>query len=110
MFDVLELAKKNRSHPGCKKGQEIKLLEIKNLSTLGDYFLIASANNARLVQALADEVEEQLKKDGIYPKRVEGYQSAQWILMDNYDVMIHIFYDDTQKVLFTERLGRTHRL
>ena len=77
-----------------KKGKDIKLVEIKNLSSLGDYFVIASATSTTQVKSLADEVEEEMTKLGFEPNRVEGRQSAQWILMDYYDVMVHVFLED----------------
>ena len=84
--------------------QEELLLEIKDLTTIGDYFVIASAGSTTQVKALADEEEEQLSKLGYEPRRREGYQSAQWILLDYYDVIVHIFYKETREFYSLERL------
>lgn len=87
-----------------KKGKDIKLVEIKNLSSLGDYFVIASAPSTTQVKALADEVEDEMTKLGFEPNRVEGRQSAQWILMDYYDVMVHVFLEESRNFYNLERL------
>lgn len=87
-----------------KKGKDIKLVEIKNLSSLGDYFVIASATSTAQVKSLADEVEEEMTKLGFEPNRVEGRQSAQWILMDYYDVMVHVFLEESRNFYNLERL------
>ena len=76
-----------------KKAVDIKALEIKDLTTIGDYFVIASGTSNIQVKALADEVEEGLSKLGYEPRRIEGYQSAMWVVLDYYDVIVHIFYD-----------------
>ena len=87
-----------------KKAADILALEIKDLTAIGDYFVIASAGSTTQVKALADEVEEQLSKLGYEPRRREGYQSAQWILLDYYDVIVHIFYKETREFYSLERL------
>ena len=74
-----------------KKGREIQVLEIGELTTLADYFVIATGNNNTHVRALADELEEKLKGEGLPPARVEGYRSNSWILLDWGNVVIHIF-------------------
>ena len=65
-----------------KKAQDIKIIEIGNISTLADYFIIASGTNRSQVQAMADNVNETLGRAGIEPKQMEGYQNANWILME----------------------------
>ncbi|MCR2022831.1 ribosome silencing factor, partial [Blautia pseudococcoides] len=74
-----------------KKALEVKIINIEKVSTLADYFIIASGSNRNQVQAMADNVEEILGKAQIKPKQIEGYQNANWILMDYRDVVIHIF-------------------
>lgn len=101
----LELAREAVRILADKKAGDIKLLKIQELSTLGDYFVIASASNTTHVKALAEEVEFQLKeKHGVSPKRTEGYQSALWVLLDYHDVMIHVFYQETREFYSLERL------
>ena len=74
-----------------KKGEDIRVIDIHEVSVLADYFLIASGFNGNQVQAMADNVEEELGKAGYPCKQVEGYQSANWILMDYGDIIVHIF-------------------
>jgi len=89
-----------------KKADEIKVIGIDKVSTLADYFIIASGSNRNQVQAMVDNVDEILGKAGHTPKQVEGYQNANWILMDYGDLVIHVF--DTENRLFydLERIWR----
>lgn len=89
-----------------KKADDIKVLDIENVSTLADYFIIASGKNHNQVQAMADAVDEALGKAGYLPKQTEGYRNANWILQDYGDIVIHIF--DTENRLFydLERIWR----
>ena len=83
------------------KAKDIRLINIHEISSLGDYFAIASASNTTQVKAIADEIEDQMTKQGIEPNRVEGRQSAQWILLDYYDV---IFLEEARNFYNLERL------
>ena len=87
-----------------KKAKDIRLIKIEGISSLGDYFVVASASNTTQVKAIADEVEDEMTKLGLEPNRVEGRQSAQWILMDYYDVMVHVFLDEARNFYNLERL------
>ena len=87
-----------------KKAKDIRLIKIEGISSLGDYFVVASASNTTQVKAIADEVEDEMTKLGLEPNRVEGRQSAQWILMDYYDVMVHVFLDEARSFYNLERL------
>lgn len=89
-----------------KKAQDIKIIEIGNISTLADYFIIASGTNRSQVQAMADNVNETLGRAGIEPKQMEGYQNANWILMDYRDVVIHIFDEENRLFYDLERVWR----
>ena len=86
-----------------KKAQDIK---IEGVSVLADYFIIASGTNHNQVQAMADSVDEALHKAGHPAKQTEGYQSANWILLDYGDIIVHVF--DTENRLFydLERIWR----
>lgn len=81
-----------------KKAEDIRLIDIGEVSVLADFFIIASGNNRTQVQAMADEVEQRLGRAGAAPRQIEGYQSANWVLLDFGDVIIHIF--DAQNRLF----------
>lgn len=89
-----------------KKAEDIKLINIEEVSVLADYFIIASGTNRNQVQALADNVEETLGKAGYPCRQTEGYRTANWILMDYGDLIVHIF--DTENRLFydLERIWR----
>ncbi len=81
-----------------KKAEDVRVIDIGDVSVLADYFIIASGNNRTQVQAMADEVEQRLGRAGAEPRQVEGYQAGNWVLLDFGDVIIHIF--DAQNRLF----------
>ena len=87
-----------------KKAIDITAIKIKDLSTIGDYFVVASGSNLSQVRALAEAVDEKLSSLGVEPKRIEGYQSCLWVLMDYYDVVVHIFNHETREFYSLERL------
>lgn len=87
-----------------KKAIDVEVLNIGNLTSLGDYFVIASGSSNTQVKTLAEEIEDKLSEQGIEPRRVEGENSAVWILMDYGDVIIHIFHKDTRGFYCLERL------
>ena len=92
-----------------KKAENIQLIDISQVSTLGDYFVIASGANANQVQAMADAVEEKLGRAGVPPRSVEGYDGAKWILMDYGDIIVHVFDRDTRSFYDIERIWRDGR-
>ena len=106
MRELKELIKVAVNALEDKKGEDIKVLEISEISTLGDYFIIANGNNINQVQAMADQVLEALAKEEIRPKQVEGYQNGSWILLDFYDFIIHIFDYDSRHYYDIERIWR----
>ncbi|MCM1180184.1 MAG: ribosome silencing factor [Clostridium sp.] len=87
-----------------KKGEDIKVLDIADVSVMADYFLIASGSNRNQVQAMADSVEEKLQKAGVSPRHIEGYQTANWILMDFNDVIVHIFNEEDRLFYNLEKI------
>ena len=87
-----------------KKGVNIKVIDISSISILADYFIIAGGTNENQVKALADNVEEKLAEDEIMPKQIEGYDNANWILMDYQDVIIHIFNEQDRLFFDLERI------
>lgn len=89
-----------------KKASDIKAIHIGENTTIGDYFVIASANNTTLVKALVEEMDKQLKEKNIKHKRIEGYQTANWILVDYYDVIVHIFYEEARAYYDLEKLWK----
>ena len=79
-----------------KKATDLEVIQIGELTTIGDYFVVATASNTTLVKSLCEDLDEYLGRQGIEPKRIEGRSSAQWILMDYRDVIVHIFYAETR--------------
>ena len=89
-----------------KKGQDIKVIDIHNVSVIADYFVIASGTNSNQVQAIVDNVEEQLGRAGYEAKQIEGNRSSSWILMDYGDVIIHVFDEENSLFYDLERIWR----
>ena len=89
-----------------KKALDLVLLDVGEVASFTDYFLIASGTNARQVQAISDEVVERLKKNGRRPARVEGYRGAEWVLLDYGDFVFHIFEEKARRFYDLERLWR----
>ena len=87
-----------------KKASDIKVIDIEQITTLADYFIIASGSNRNQVQAMADNVDEVLGKAGYQLKQTEGYSSANWILLDYGTVIVHVFYADTRNFYDLEHL------
>lgn len=88
----------------AKKAKDIKVLDIRDLSTLCDYFVIATGTSTTHVQSLCDNVEENIDKEGYQLHHKEGLRSGRWILLDYYDVVVHIFYEEERKFYNLERL------
>ena len=92
---------------GERKAHELVVLDLREVASFTDYFLIASGTNVRQVQAIADAVEEELRKHlGVRPLRVEGYKSAEWILLDYGDFIFHVFEEKSRRFYDLERLWR----
>ena len=89
-----------------KKAEDIRVIDISNVSVIADYFIIANGNNPNQVQAIVDNVEEQLYKAGFADPKVEGYNSASWILLDYEDVIIHVFSKEDRLFYNLERIWR----
>ena len=87
-----------------KKATDLEVIQIGELTTIGDYFVIATADNTTLVKSLCENLDEYLGKKGIEPKRIEGRSTAQWILMDYRDVIVHIFFKDTREYYGIDRV------
>lgn len=93
-----------------KKGEDIKIIDISEVSVIADYFIIASGNNQNQIQRMADEVEERIHKMGLSLKQVEGYETVNWILMDFSDVIVHIFNKENRLFYDLERIWRDGRI
>ena len=93
-----------------KKGEDIKVIDISEVSPISDYFILASGSNRNQVQAMADSVEEKMHKAGFSLKQVEGYDGANWILMDFVDIVVHIFDRESRNFYDLERIWKDGKL
>lgn len=89
-----------------KKTEDIKIVKVEGLTTITDYFVIATANSTTQVKAAADEVEFKLKQLSIEPNKIDGYQNAEWIALDYFQVIVHVFNRDTREFYSLEKLWR----
>ena len=87
-----------------KKAFDVTALDIREVSSFADYFIICSGNSNRQVQAIASSIEHDLKKKGIYPLGIEGFNEGKWILLDYDDIIIHVFYQQVREFYELERL------
>jgi ribosome-associated protein len=93
-----------------KKAEELSILEMeKGSGAFTDYFVLCSGTNPRQVQAIADEVEMRLKAAGIRPNNIEGYNQAEWVLIDYVDFVVHVFSEKARKFYDLERLWKSAR-
>lgn len=89
-----------------KKAEDITIIDISEVFVLADYFIIADGSNRNQVQAMADSAEEALGRAGYDAKQIEGYQSANWILMDYKDIIVHVFSKEDRAFYDLERIWR----
>jgi ribosome-associated protein len=90
-----------------KKAHDLVVLDLREVASFTDFFVIASGTNVRQVQAVADEVQEQLRRRlGVKPARVEGYNTAEWVLLDYGDFILHVFEEKSRRFYDLERLWR----
>ncbi|MDQ2713247.1 MAG: ribosome silencing factor [Acidobacteriota bacterium] len=89
-----------------KKAVSIKVLDLREVTSFTDYFIICSTTNLRQGQAIADEMGRQLKEFGELPVSAEGYETGEWILVDYGDFVVHIFSEEARLYYDLERLWR----
>jgi ribosome-associated protein len=87
-----------------KKAMEVVVLDLRHTPAFTDFFLLCSGQNARQVQTIADAIEETLKAAKVRPSHVEGYARAEWILMDFFTFIVHVFNPQTRDFYSLERL------
>jgi ribosome-associated protein len=87
-----------------KKGFNIKILNLKKLSTIADYFIIVSGNSTTQVKAISDEIEEKMGRAGFSLFGKEGYESGRWILLDFGDIVVHVFHREDREFYNLEKL------
>jgi ribosome-associated protein len=94
-----------------KKAEQLMVLDLRKALGFTDYFVIASGNNARQVRAIADAIVDALGATGAKPAHVEGYDRSEWILLDYFDFIVHIFAPETRMFYGLERLwGNAERI
>ncbi|HEY7406020.1 MAG TPA: ribosome silencing factor [Candidatus Angelobacter sp.] len=91
-----------------KKGEDVVILEMdRNSGAFTDYFVLCSGTNPRQIQAIVDDVQKQLAEDGQRPNSVEGYNQAEWVLVDYVDFVLHVFSERARKFYDLERLWKS---
>lgn len=94
-----------------KKASEVVVLDLRHTPAFTDYFILCSGQNQRQVKAIADSVEEALRAVRVKPAHVEGYDRAEWVLMDFFTFIVHVFTPQTREFYSLERLwGDAHRI
>ena len=100
----IQLAKKITNLIFEKKGYDVKILDLRKLTTMTDYFVICSADSDTQVKAIADEVDKNLRDEGIKNWHKEGYQALNWVLIDYVDVIVHVFKKESREFYSLEKL------
>ncbi|MGE5629576.1 MAG: ribosome silencing factor [Caulobacteraceae bacterium] len=105
MFSIsTEMANKAVELLKDKKARDIKLLDIHEVSTIADYFLIATGTSTIQVQAMSDELEEKMSLAGYEMHHKEGFRNGRWILIDFGNIVVHLFHDEERKFYNIERI------
>lgn len=93
-----------------KKGEDVVILEMdRNAGAFTDYFVLCSGTNPRQIQAICDDVERTLAEAGTRPNSLEGYNQAEWVLLDYVDFVVHVFSERARKFYDLERLWKSAR-
>lgn len=110
MEQALNMVKLAKAALEEKKGENIKVIDIRQVSVMADYFIIADGSNINQVQAMVDSVEEALGKAGYPCRQIEGYRTGGWILMDYGDIIVHAFCREDRLFYDLERIWRDGKL
>jgi len=102
-MDALKIALKAADN---KKARDLLALDISRIASFASYFIFCTGDSSRQIQAIADEIQKKLKEAGIHASHVEGYQNSEWILLDYFDLVIHIFSQEARTFYDLERLWR----
>jgi len=95
-MNSLDLAKAIAAHASKAKAIDLKILDLRKISSFADFFVIASATSDRQMRAICDKAVQELKKEGVRPLSLEGYEVGQWILADFADVILHVFTEESR--------------
>lgn len=105
-METLELVKNIVTSLDKHKAEDIKVIEVTDVTTIADYFVIAAGASSTQVKSLIDYVDFELGEKGIQPARTEGYNSSTWILLDYGSVVVHVFQEETRSFYDLERLWK----
>lgn len=105
-MEALEMVKKAVKALRDKKAENVTVLDIHEISTIADYFVIANGTNANQLGAMQDAVDEAMYKSGVHAKMIEGTHNSNWILMDYQDVIVHLFSKEDRAFYDLERIWR----
>ena len=105
-----ELAKIAVNALDDKKGEDITIIDISEISVLADYFIIAGGSNRSQIQEMADNVDECVSKNGGTLKQIEGYDAGNWVLLDFQDIIVHIFDKENRLFYDLERIWRDGKI
>ena len=103
-MESLQLATSIAKVLDTKKATNVKVLKVRDLTVLTDYFVIANGTSTTHVKSLAEEVEFQLEQQGVKTLRTEGYDAKNWILLDYGTVIVHVFYPQAREFYDLEHL------
>ena len=103
-MDSLQEAKAIAKILDSRKGLNVRVIKIADISSLADYMVIATGLSAPQVKAMADNVEDELAKVDVFPRRSEGYAEGRWCVLDFGDVMVHVFHEQDREYYQLERL------
>ncbi len=103
-LEALDIARRIVEIAGDKQASDIVLLDIREVIGFTDYFVICTSETARQTGAIADEITARLKKEGIRPHHVEGTADSGWVLIDYYDIIVHIFGPKEREYYQLDRL------
>jgi ribosome-associated protein len=103
-LETQQLAQKIAELCFNKKGYDVKIIDLKGVALFADYFVLCSAESDVQVKAIADDIEEKLKEQGIRCWHKEGYKALQWVLLDYVDIVVHIFRKEAREYYNLERL------
>lgn len=102
--DLSELVYAASAYGYAKKARDIVGIDLRGISPVADYFLIMSGSNRPQIKAICDNIEEKLAEQGLRPLRIEGYQEAEWVLLDYGMLVVHVFSDEQREYYNLERL------
>ena len=103
---ILDLAYRIVHYIDEKQGEDIVLLDLSRITTICDYFVIASTKSARQAKAIINEIEDRLAKDHVFFAHKEGYDLGRWVLLDYGDIIVHVFHEEERAFYNIERIWK----